>query len=69
MGNLYIKLNRSFAKINKRQEIVPKMFVLSSILSRETSFGKMHLKLTRKLQFDGQGFEAVLILEDGINSN
>ena len=45
------------------------MFVLSSILSRETNFGKMHLKLTGKLQFDGQGFEAVLMLENEIGSN
>ena len=45
------------------------MFVLSSKLSRETSFVKMHLKLTGKLQFDGQEFEAVLMLENGISSN
>ena len=37
------------------------MFVLSSKLSRETSFVKMHLKLPGKLQFDGQEFEAVLM--------
>ena len=45
------------------------MFVLSSKLSRETNCGKMQLKLTRKFQFDGQGFEAVLMLENGISSN
>ena len=45
------------------------MFVLSSILSRETNFGKTHLKVTGKLQFDGQGFEAMLMLENGIGSN
>ena len=45
------------------------MFVLSSILSRETNFGKMQVKLTDKLQFDGEGFEAVVMLENGISSN
>ena len=45
------------------------MFVLSSILFRETNFGKTHLKITGKLQFDGQGFEAVFMLENGIGSN
>ena len=35
----------------------------------EPNFKKMHLKLTRKLQFDGQGFEAVLMLENGNSSN
>ena len=45
------------------------MFVLSSILSRETNFGKTHLKITGKLQFDGQGFEAVLMVENEIGSN
>ena len=37
--------------------------------SREPNFGKRHLKLTGKLQFDEQGFEAVLMLENGISSN
>ena len=45
------------------------MFVLSSILSREPNFRKMHLKLTGKLKFDEQDFEAVLMLENGISSN
>ena len=45
------------------------MFVLSPILSREPNFGKIHLILTGELQFDGPGFEAVLMLENGISSN
>ena len=45
------------------------MFVLSPILSREPNFGKMHLKLTGKLECDGQDFEAVLMLKNGISSN
>ena len=45
------------------------MFVLSSILCREPNFKTMHLKTTDKLQFDGQGFEADLMLENGMSSN
>ena len=37
------------------------MFVLSHIFCKEPCFGNMYLKLTGKLQFDGQEFEAVLM--------
>ena len=44
------------------------MFVLSPIICREPSFRNMYPYLTSKLQLDGQGFEELLMLENGISS-
>ena len=44
------------------------MFVLSPIICREPSFRNIYSYLTSKLQLDGQGFEELLMLENGISS-
>ena len=44
------------------------MFVLSPIICREPSFRNIYSYLTSKLQLDGQGFEELLMLENGFSS-